>query len=347
MSAYYVMEKVNSQFIKSLTKLSAREMIALIGVGITLLLFWQHHSNYFWIEFSFLVEILVVTLFTRTITVRYALAIFSQGILMCFMMILLWNTLYAVGFNMDSAVWSGVMIPVIEELLKITPAVLAAWWLYKKRNQLLNISDWLTLTAMGGTGFSILEKYFWDNVQFAFTYGPHLGSWYFFPDALGIYINNQAAGYIGHGAGSGLIGLGIGLGIYLKYKVNEAATWWWAIPGTALAWITLEHILNNIYYANGSNAILSLGGGQLTPWLFIIVLVVALIIEIKESQTFVKRHPAVIQHVQFAQQYLKDTVHQSLWLDVPLAIIWLIAHQRVINALSWKVLLTKHLTYDR
>lgn len=335
------MEKVNKQVIRSLTKLSAREVVGLIGVGITLLLFWKHSSEYFWIETIFLLEILAVTWFTRSIGVRYALAVFSQGVLMCFLMILLWNIFYMLGFEMDSATWSGVIIPMIEEILKVAPAVLAAWWLYKKKGTILNISDWVTLTAMGGIGFSILEKYFWDNVTFPFTYGPHLGSWYLFPDALGVYIGGEAAGYIGHGAAAGLIGLGIGLGLYVKHKVNGATAWWWALPGTTVVWVVAEHMFNNMYYINGSETILTMGGGQLTPWLFILLLIVGLVIEIKTARGFLKAYPSAAVQLRTARGYVKDSFSQAQWSDLPPALLWLVTHRRVINALSWKLLLTK------
>lgn len=330
------MDAHQSAQLNRLQFITKETVVIIIGL-LTLFLFWTHNQAYFWIEALALLEILLFTFFTRTISARYALSLFCQGIFISAgLMLLIWNVAYNFGVNPDSVMWSGRVVPFLEELLKITPVLVNAWVVFRARRFLFNLSDWATLAVMGGVGFSILEKYFWHGVSFDFTYGPHLGSWYFFPDALGIFVGGEPFGYVGHAAATGFIGLGIGLGLYLKFSPHTfIQKLWWILPVAAFGWVTLEHMLLNTYYADGSTILLTIGGGQLTPWLITIVLGIGLALDIKTAMVYLKQNPDAAQKIKAAWK-----VVQGHWQVE--TIVNALKHLRVMNLLAWEAYRAKN-----
>lgn len=302
-----------------------------IAVGlIVLLLFWTHNAEYFWIEATLMIEILVLTFFTRTVSTRYALSLFCQGIFISAgLMLLIWNVAYKIGIDTDSLTWSGRVVPLLEETLKILPVFVGVAVVWRARRFLLNMSDWLVMAVMAGAGFSILEKYFWRNVYFDFTYGPHLGSWYFFPDALGIFVEGEKFGYVGHAAAAGLVALGIGLGLYIKESRYAANKFWWIVPTVFFAWATIEHMMYNSYYINESTALLRLGGGQITPWLFILTMLFVLGLDVSLMVKLLKNDRAVSLGLQQAWK---------ICFEAPglVSVIKAIKYLRAVNSLAWE-----------
>jgi hypothetical protein len=132
----------------------------------------------------------------------------------------------------------------------------------------LNPSDWLLVGCGVGAGFAMVENA--ELVRhspgvlrdMAEQYGP---SW-LVPGAWG------AAGFVGHAAATGLAAAGIGGWTLLSRMAARGAVQRW-VPLVALtvpvAWVTLEHMLANLYVNTGSEAALLLGNGRLTPWLFL------------------------------------------------------------------------------
>ncbi|PJA47230.1 hypothetical protein CO172_02555 [Candidatus Uhrbacteria bacterium CG_4_9_14_3_um_filter_36_7] len=269
------------------TGIKTQTFFLLIGVTILYLSFLLKNPSYVWIDTWFMIEIFILTLLTRTISIRSGFSLFSQGVLISAMLTLLFYRLITFIGLQDSV--SGEMIVVIfEELIKFAPVALAAFLFYKREKIRFNLSDFLFLSVMCAAGFSLFEKTFWQGVSFPFTYGPHLGNIYFFSDALGIYVNSEPFGYIGHAAATGLVGMGVGLGLWLK---AQKKTFWWIVPIFAFMWVTTEHLLSNLYYVDGRETLLSLGGGMLTPWIFIFAFAVILYIDIKNLRTFLTKHP--------------------------------------------------------
>lgn len=311
--------------------LSTPEAVAIATGLIVLLLFWTHNAEYFWIEATFMIEILVLTFFTRTVSTRYALSLFCQGIFISAgLMLLIWNVAYKIGIDTDSLTWSGRVVPLLEETLKILPVFVGVVVVWRARRFLLNMSDWLVMAVMAGAGFSILEKYFWHNVYFDFTYGPHLGSWYFFPDALGSFIEGEKFGYVGHAAATGLVALGVGLGLYLKASRHTAAKkFWWIVPGILFTWVTIEHMMYNSYRINESIALLRLGGGQMTPWLFILTMVVVLGLDVGLMVKLLKNDPTM--SLGFQQAWRNCLQAPGL-----VSVIKAIKYLRAVNSLAWE-----------
>ena len=296
---------------KSLNLLQILRYLSVAALLFSLGSFYFHNSDYFWIEISFVIEISILTCLTRsTNMMNGGFALLNGIFLSAGATLLIAQVIGFLGFDIQNVFWSAYVFPWVEEISKLIPVLLFAYLLFKKDKVLPNISDFLFLGVMGGAGFSLFEKYFWDGISFDTTYGPHLGSVYFFPDALGTYVSGDVLGYVGHSAATGLIALGIGIGLYLKkkkkkeFRVAEQLSvktspsrsrfkLWWIAPLAGLLWIVLEHTLLNLYYANGSELLLLIGGGLLTPWVFLVATVVGLVLGGKLTFDFLKKYTGV------------------------------------------------------
>lgn len=300
---------MEGQDIKPLkTQWSTATYLAVGGGVLALLYFLIVSPEFNRKELWFMIEIAVLTVVTRTVSLRFGLGMYAQGIALSAILTLLFYGLLN-QFELNTE-WSGQLImAVLEEVFKFLPVLLAAWLVYKNRKLQFTISDWLLLSVFTAAGFSMVEKSFWEGVYFPFTYGPHVGGVYFFSDALGITVNGENFGYIGHAAASGFIGMAFGIGLYLK---KQAKQWWWAVPSGAFVWICLEHVLNNKYYFDGSEALLGLGGGQLTPWLFIIMMIIGLVIDYKNTKTHLQKNAELKNTLQYwKQQVIKDKKYDA------------------------------------
>ena len=240
------------------------ELAAIVGVIYILIKYISGGAESFWIEAWFMLEILVITMITRTVSAKYGLFIYTQGLVIGAGFTLLVGSLVnLVGFEVSGGFFGAVFMPIIEEVAKFLPVLIAAYLTIKRNKTIFNISDFLLLSVMSGAGFSMLEKYFWEGINFSFTYGPHLGDTYFFSDALGVNMSGETVGYIGHAAATGFAGMGLGLGFYLKKRFTAAKTWWWIVPLATFGWVTFEHIIYN--FRHDVSAIW-FKGMTLTPW---------------------------------------------------------------------------------
>ena len=274
------------------------------------LLYFTNSPEWFWIELWFMLEILVLTALTRTTSFVFSLSTFAQGLILGFGATYLLDLV--LNIDTGTAMRSTIM-PIAEEIFKLLPLFAAMWFIFRqKKTIMMNLSDYLLLGVMGGAGFGMLEKYLWGDPYFPFTYGPHIGDTYFFSDALGITVDGAAFGYIGHAAATGFIAMGIGLGIYLKTVRKHSL--WWALPLATFAWVTLEHILSNLYYATGSSALHLMGGGQLTPYLFLILMVVILVIDRRNTKEVLKK-PHLKKRLENAAKKIKDLSSLKKFLD--------------------------------
>lgn len=238
-----------------------------------------------------MLEILVLTTLTRTINTKYSLFVYTQGLVIgAGTMLIIGISSNYIGFDISNGLWGNFFMPTLEEIAKLLPVFLASYLVIKRDKTIFNISDFLLLAVMSGAGFSMLEKYFWDGINFSFTYGPHLGGLYFFSDALGVFLGGETVGYIGHAAATGFIGMGIGLGLYFKKHKPSAKAWWWLIPFASFAWITFEHIVYNLRNDLSS---FWFKGMVITPWLFILLLVATLVIEGRALNNLFKKLPSI------------------------------------------------------
>jgi len=221
-------------------------------------------------EAWFVVLLTTLTIGTRTLTWRAALFGVSLGIgLAAPAMVAFGWVLARAGLDVsESEVGSWLVVPILEETLKLAVVGLMAW-LHTRRTRLtMNPSDWLLAGCAVGAGFAMVEnaELVRNNPgvlrDMAVQYGP---SW-LVPGAWGV------TGFVGHAAATGMAAGGIGLWSALRRMGAGGRVLPW-MPTAALcapvAWITLEHVLANLYVNTGADAALILGNGRLTPWLFL------------------------------------------------------------------------------
>ena len=199
---------------KAMFKKSLEFLPSILLVFILSTLFW-FGGKWFFIEVWFVVEIFILTFLTKTTPFRISLSAFSKGIYIGVgLSLLVYFLVLGIGFEEDTIFTSGILIPPLEEAAKFLPVLLITYLIYRRKKTFLNPSDYLWISVLSGAGFSMVEKMYFGDVTFSYTYGPHLGGIYFFPDAL----SADGIGYIGHSAATGLIGMCFGLGLYLKSK---------------------------------------------------------------------------------------------------------------------------------
>lgn len=221
-------------------------------------------------EAWFVVLLTTLTIGTRTLTWRAAPFGLSLGIgLAAPAMVAIGWALARGGLDVsESEIGSWLVVPVLEEAVKLAPVGLMAW-LHARRTRLtFNPSDWLLAGCAVGAGFAMVENA--ELVRhnpgvlrdMAEQYGP---SW-LVPGAWG------AAGFVGHAAATGMAAGGLGLWFALRrMTAGGHALPWMSLAALVApaAWITVEHVLANLYVNTGSGAALLLGNGRLTPWLFL------------------------------------------------------------------------------
>jgi RsiW-degrading membrane proteinase PrsW (M82 family) len=221
-------------------------------------------------EAWFVVLLTTLTIGTRTLTWRAALFGVSLGIgLAAPAMVAVGWAMARAGLDVsESEVGSWLVVPVLEEVIKLAPVGLMAWLHSRRARLTFNPSDWLLAGCAVGAGFAMVEnaELVRNNPgvlrDMAEQYGP---SW-LVPGAWG------AAGFVGHAAATGMAAGGIGLWFALRRMATGGRILAW-MPTAALcapiAWITLEHVLANLYVNTSADAALLLGNGRLTPWLFL------------------------------------------------------------------------------
>lgn len=250
----------------------ALSWVSLASLALLLVRYLLHNPEWFGVEFAFVAEVLLVTALTRSVSTWGAAQAFARGIWISMPLVLVIGQGLlgrALAFPLDTPTMKGAVVPALEEAVKIFPVAVAGWLAARRGRPGFNPSDWLALGVMSGAGFDIVEKLFYQN-NFQFTYGPHLGRFFVFPDALGVAFHEGWTGFIGHAAATGFVGLGVGAGLILRRAPRLGArAWWWAAPLAAYAWVTWEHAMWNLRLE--SRWAVGLTPATLTPWLFLIL----------------------------------------------------------------------------
>ena len=308
---------------------------ALAFASALILLFDEPH--YFWIELQFALFIWIATALTRSASTQLGIAAWAGGVGFSMLVLLLYgNLLKLIGINPASVWMSSLVFPIAEEIVKILPVILFAVYFWRKRKMTFNPSTFLFLGVLTAVGFSMLEKSYWENISFPFTYGPHFGGFYFFSDALGIFAKSKPLGFIGHGAATGLIAMGLGLGMYFR-KHKAFRSFWWLFPVFPVLWVLLEHCLLNLYYANGSTALLVFGGGRLTPWIFLVFLAAVIGIDLMATVRTWKLSPRLQERFNLIRAYPKHRIKKKR--KIHWAWFWLVVEQiRFLNLVAWNTM---------
>lgn len=111
--------------------------------------------GYSWVELQFVLFVLLLSTATRTISLRYAIAMFATGVSIATgITLLIGNLLDASGYNMSGVGIRAVTLPVVEELTKLLPVLVAVVIIRRRTRVLPNPSDLLVrdLLAPGELG---------------------------------------------------------------------------------------------------------------------------------------------------------------------------------------------------
>jgi len=261
-------------------------IVALVSFVYILARFFLSSPRFFAIEFSFVMEIALLTLLTRSMILQEMRSALSLGILLGIgITLLVGKGIFGsiLHVSSTSSFFSALVTPLLEEACKLLPVALIAWLTWRNRKVLPSPSDMVMLAVISGAAFGMMEKLFWKNVMVSNAYGPYLFGLPLFPDALGAQIDRSGAviGYIGHAAASGLITMAVMMGLALREsRVSRVRKVWWTLPLFVTGWVMVEHGLLNLYFASHSRALLLLGGGHVTPWLFILLFLAMIAFEL-------------------------------------------------------------------
>jgi RsiW-degrading membrane proteinase PrsW (M82 family) len=240
--------------------------------------------------------------------------------------------LNAVGLDpSDSDFTSWAIVPVIEEAIKLLPVAYLAWQYERRAKASFNPSDFLLIGCAAGAGFAMVE-----NAQLvvhdpgvlrdmARQYGPSL----LVPGAWG------ETGFVGHAAATGMIAAGYGIAVSLRRAGKSIGPLVLIAP---FAYIVMEHMLANLRVNTGSDLALMLGNGRLTPWLFLVMAGVAIVLDGRAAALALTR--SRILRIRF--KIVRGALLGKLPARVPLMQRARMAAQelRLLNSVAW-------LTFDR
>jgi len=179
----------------------------------------------------------------------------------------------------------ALVIPFVEEILKLAPV---AWMLWRQRRggaQVLGICDVLLFAAACGAGFGFVEDSFIRH---------HIG----WPGSLAWLPTSEIVGgrhgahlIAGHGTWTGLAGLTLGVALLLR-RPRPAMS---LIAVSGCIWAVLDHAGNN--YGNSFRDALSTtlrfatGNGWLTAHLFLVGIVAAIAVDFCVVRAAVSNFP--------------------------------------------------------
>lgn len=180
----------------------------------------------------------------------------------------------------------------VEEVGKLTPLLLFAL-LARRRLRRLAAVDFLLLAAASGAGFQLAERLLTE---------VSLGAGNLAADGAlllpgGSTVTDPAgtvlAVFSGHAVTTGLVGAAVGLAVVGR----RYGAWLWLLPPLALTLAALEHLNLNAVLANAAlhpaSGLLHglLGGGTLTPWLLVLLLLCAVAMDYRMIGTAAESTP--------------------------------------------------------
>lgn len=180
----------------------------------------------------------------------------------------------------------------VEEVGKLLPLLILALAARRRLRRLAAV-DFLLLAAASGAGFQLAERLL-TQVALGGA-GPSAGTDLFLPG--GSTVTDPAgtvlAVFSGHAVTTGLVGAAIGLAVVGR----RYGAWLWLLPPVALTLAFLEHLNLNARLANAQLHPASdlvhglLGGGVLTPWLLVLLLLCAVAMDYRMIATAAESTP--------------------------------------------------------
>lgn len=321
------------------------DLITLGTAGWLLVGYFLNDQVSFYQQIQLVVLLWLLTFFTRSIGGCFGLNVYLQGFFWGVGLTLgIGAVLTFLGFDVKNNFWQyAVTLPIVEEISKIFPVILSAWLLFRQTKSWPNPSDWLLMGALSGTAFGLLEDSFGGFLTcwYCFThYGPHFGDFYFFSDALGFLWMNQEGshifGFIGHAASTAFISMFIGLGFWVRSILPRFKKIWLILPAASLVYIILEHMAYNAYESkeNFAEILTKFGGGQATPWIFLVGILIVVVIDLVNRKIAIKKSKNLISFFQNIKLVFKEAWSRRR-LPGFLFFYSIIKNLRYTNGASW------------
>lgn len=245
-------------------RFTGRQLVAFGGGAFWLLLMLANTGTSgvvaLWTALVFLVELIVLSSATRTVSIRQLTSMFMLG-----------------GFAMSMAFIAGqpiphsparaFLIPPIEELLKIAPVLFLLWRGRKSFTRTFGVTDVMLLATASGAGFGLVED----------AYIRHKSGWPAQLDWLPLTEITGGRVIAGHAIWTTVAGITLGFALLLRNRSKLAAV---GLGASGLVWSAFDHIANNFGvgqrggFAGFLNGIA--GHGYLTIYLFVIGVIAAI-----------------------------------------------------------------------
>jgi RsiW-degrading membrane proteinase PrsW (M82 family) len=189
--------------------------------------------------------------------------------------------------------YTYVAVPV-EELGKLVPLLLLPL-VARRRARRMAATDFLLVAAASGAGFQLAERLLTEVSLEAGRHGVGAGGGLLLPGGSVVHAPDGGvlAVFSGHAVTTGLVGAALGLAIVGR----RYGGWVWLLPPLALATAVLEHLNLNAVLAGASlhwatDAVFAvLGGGALTPWLLLLLLLCAVAMDYRMIGTAAESTP--------------------------------------------------------
>lgn len=151
--------------------------------------------------------------------------------------------------------WSTYIVtPIVEEALKLLPAVV--YLLFSRKARSLSLTDYILMGGAAGAGFQFVEeagrRLLARSIKYGFSiFGQtlHWEFWDWFPGYFG-HVTSPIMS-TGHAVSTALVSLGVGIAIRLWRGIRQAGHRIWAglaaalVPVLFYLWVTLSHMVWN------------------------------------------------------------------------------------------------------
>ena len=196
--------------------------------------------------------------------------------------------LFTVFIKSQTAPLRNVVIPVMEEVLKLAPVLFLIWRWRRSGTWALGVTDVLLMAAAAGVGFGLVEEAYVRHSRFGW------------PGQIALLpVTEIISGgklIVGHAIWTSIAGATVGLGLLMRHRRTAAIL----IGVSGITWTTLDHIRTNsapVGRDSGSgfsNVLTTItANGWLSLWIFLALVVAAIAIDLAIGSRTLPRRPEV------------------------------------------------------
>src|ERR1700674_4079599 len=210
-------------------RFTGRDVVAASGAAFWLLLMFVNTGTSgvvaLWTARVFLIELIVLSSATRTVSIRQLASMFLLG---GFTM----SLAYVFARSMPHTPGRAFLAPPMEELLKIAPVLFLLWRGRNSTTRTFGITDVMLLAAASGAGFGMVED----------AYIRHNSGWPAQLDWLPLTELTGGRLIAGHAIWTTLAGITLGSALLLRSRAKLAV----GLGASGLAWSALDHVDNKL-----------------------------------------------------------------------------------------------------